>query len=203
MSDVWVNCGAVRQILVGSHPIFPVHSTPKVSLPPAIGRPRSRVAAVHRKLQLDSTYTATTCHPAPGRRPDRRTVDVYVLSSLHKTRSTTAQTPVPQFPRSPEGADRGWIHRVQFRAELVAADRNWWLETRNNLFELPRSAIPPSVHQSPPTSDGRAGYPAVRAISRGVRVVQPRTCRGGGLRGRRPGRRWWRSGIGRRVRGRS
>jgi hypothetical protein len=30
--------------------------------------------------------------------------------------------PKPQFV---DGTDRGWIHRSQLRAELVAADRNW------------------------------------------------------------------------------
>jgi hypothetical protein len=33
LSNVWVNCGAVRQVLVGSHLKFPVRSTQKVSLP--------------------------------------------------------------------------------------------------------------------------------------------------------------------------
>ena len=36
---------------------------------------------------VDRTYTCTTCHCAPGGGPVRRAVDVYVLSTLPKTRS--------------------------------------------------------------------------------------------------------------------
>jgi hypothetical protein len=66
---------------------------------PATGCPRSRVAAIGRRPRLDSTYTSTPATPAPGGGPNRRTVDVYVLSTVHKIRSTTRPSPTPATPR--------------------------------------------------------------------------------------------------------
>jgi hypothetical protein len=142
----------------GLAPDISLSAAPEGVSSPATGRPGSRGVAVRRMCKVDRTYTSATCHPAPGGGPDRRTVDVYVLSTVHKIRSTAARAltrphPPPMPRASHAGAATGTTESTG-----ATGDAGWSLQVGSS-----PQTWPPSAPSATPThtSVTRAGYPLV------------------------------------------